>query len=147
MEQSIFIVKSYCEMESYNPVHTKFRTLFPELLPPNKTTVWKRWHMNKEGSGRRITARIQESIKVAWQALKINQEIISPRKNGSGILPSSFCQRLALLTIQNDQVPQSTKWWLWQTLSVVSASVQQSNILSKLCKWWQNRICFKWRSE
>ena len=63
--------------------------------------------MNKEGSGRRITTR---SIKVAWQALKINQEIISPRKNGSGILPSSFCQRLALLTIQNDQVPQSTKW-------------------------------------
>ena len=67
-------------------------------------------HESGSGSGRTITTRKQESIKVVWQALKINQERISPRKNGSGILPSSFCQRLLLLTIQNDQVPQSTKW-------------------------------------
>ena len=41
MEQCIFIVKSYCEMKSYNQVQTKFRTLFPELLPLNKTMIRK----------------------------------------------------------------------------------------------------------
>ena len=47
MEQSIFIVKSYCETESYNPVHTKFRTLFSERLPPNKNNKSKKkWIWN-----------------------------------------------------------------------------------------------------
>ena len=35
----------YCEIvlqnESHNQVQTKFRTLFPEHLPPNKTTIRK----------------------------------------------------------------------------------------------------------
>ena len=41
MEQRIFIVKSYYETKSYNQVQTKFRTLFPEHLPSNKTTIRK----------------------------------------------------------------------------------------------------------
>ena len=38
----IFITKKwyfYYETKSYNQVPTKFRTLFPERLPPNKTTI------------------------------------------------------------------------------------------------------------
>ena len=41
MKQCAFIVKSYCKTKSYNQVQTKFRTLFPESLPPNETTIWK----------------------------------------------------------------------------------------------------------
>ena len=41
MEQPIFIVKSYYEAKRCNQVQTKFITLFPERLPPNKTTIRK----------------------------------------------------------------------------------------------------------
>ena len=41
IEQRNFIVKSYYETKSYNQVRTKFRTLFPERLPPKKTTIRK----------------------------------------------------------------------------------------------------------
>ena len=41
MEQRIYIVKSYYETKSYKEVETKFRTLFPERLPPNKTIIRK----------------------------------------------------------------------------------------------------------
>ena len=64
MEKRIFIVKwngifitkkwyFYYETKSYNQVQTKFRTLFPKRLPPNKTTIWKKikvwggWHIFK----------------------------------------------------------------------------------------------------
>ena len=72
MEQRIFIVKSYYETKSYNQVQTKFRTLFPERLPPNKTRIWENvkkykrddisLNMNKGRSGRRITTRWQEAV-------------------------------------------------------------------------------------
>ena len=42
MGQRIFIAKLYCETKSYNQVQTKFRTLFSEGLPPNKTTIRKK---------------------------------------------------------------------------------------------------------
>ena len=41
MRQRTFIVKSYYETKSYYQVQTKFRTLFPERLPTNKTTSRK----------------------------------------------------------------------------------------------------------
>ena len=41
MEQDILIVKSYYETKSCNQVQTNFRTLFPELLQPNKTAIQK----------------------------------------------------------------------------------------------------------
>ena len=41
MEKYIFTVKSYYETKSYNQVQTKFRTLFPQCLPPNKITIRK----------------------------------------------------------------------------------------------------------
>ena len=41
MERRIFIVKSYYETKTYKQFQTKFRTLFPERLPPNKTTIRK----------------------------------------------------------------------------------------------------------
>ena len=72
MEQRIFIVKSYYETKSYNQVQTKFRTLSPERLPPNKTRIWENikkykrddisLNMNKGRSGRRITTRWQEAV-------------------------------------------------------------------------------------
>ena len=83
MEQRIFIVKSYYEMKSYSQVQTKFRTLFSERLPPNKTTIRKNvkkyerddtyLNMNKGRSGRRITTRTQENIEAVRQALETNQ--------------------------------------------------------------------------
>ena len=62
-------------MKSYNQVQTKFRTLFPEPLPPNK-----------------ITTRTLEIIEAVRQALETNQGRISARRNGLGILPSWFWQ-------------------------------------------------------
>ena len=69
MEQCIFIVKSYCEMKSYNQVQTKFRTLFPELLPLNKTMIRKMLkrmrgmaHLQTWISGKIITTRTQENM-------------------------------------------------------------------------------------
>ena len=62
-------------MKSYNQVQTKFRTLFPESLPPNK-----------------ITTRTLEIIEAVRQALETNQGRISARRNGLGILPSWLCQ-------------------------------------------------------
>ena len=53
MEQHIFIVKWYYETKSYNQIQTKFRSLFPERLPRNKTTIYKvykvfeGWHIFK----------------------------------------------------------------------------------------------------
>ena len=69
--EHIFFVKLYCEMKNYSQVQIKFRTLFPELLPPNKTTIPKKnvkkhernntsLNMNKGRSGTRITTRTQE---------------------------------------------------------------------------------------
>ena len=65
-------MKSYYETKSYNQVQTKFRSLFSELLPPNKTTIRKSvrkyekdrtfLNMNKERSRRRTTIRTQENI-------------------------------------------------------------------------------------
>ena len=102
MEQRIFIAKSYSETKSYNQVQTKFRTLFPERLPPNKTTIRKNvnkcerdgtsLNMNKGRSGRRITTRTQEYIAAVRQALERNQGRISARRNGLRISPSSFCR-------------------------------------------------------
>ena len=54
MEQRIFTVKLYDEKKSYNQVQTKFRTLFPERSPPNKTTIRK--NVKKyEGDGTSLT--------------------------------------------------------------------------------------------
>ena len=70
IEQSIF--KSYYETKIYNQVQTKFRTLFPERLPPNKTTTRKNVE-NYESmrgmarSGRRITTKKQENIEAVRQ--------------------------------------------------------------------------------
>ena len=81
MEQRIFIVKSYYETKSYNQVQTKFRTLFPERLPPNKTRIWENvkkykrddilLNMNKGRSGRGITTRWQENTEAVRQAKSI----------------------------------------------------------------------------
>ena len=98
MEQCIFNVKSYYETKNYNQVQTKFRTLFPECFPRNKTTLWKNvkkyvrddtpLNVNKGRSGRRITTRTQENIHAVWQALEKDQGRISARRNGLRILPS-----------------------------------------------------------
>ena len=95
-EQRIFIVKSYYETKSCNQVQTKFRTLCPERLRPNKTTIRKNvrkyerdgtsLNMNKGRSGRRITTRKYRS------STEKNQGRISARRNGLGISPSSFCR-------------------------------------------------------
>ena len=97
MEQHIFIVKLYYKTKSYSQVQTKFRTLFPECLPPNKTTIWKNVenygmdgtssNINKGRSGNRMTTRTQENFEVVWQVLERNQGIIIERRNGLGILP------------------------------------------------------------
>ena len=98
MEERIFIVKSYYETKSYNQVQTKLRTLFPERLLPNKTTIRKNvkkyerdgtsLNMNKGISRRRITTRTQENIEVIRQAVERDQGRISARGNGLGISPS-----------------------------------------------------------
>ena len=102
MEQRIFIAKSYYKTKSYNQFQTKFRTLFPERLPLNKTTIRKNvkkyekdgtyLNMNKGRSGRRITTRTQENIETVREALDSNQERISGRRDGLGIPLSSFCR-------------------------------------------------------
>ena len=94
-------MKSYYETKSYNQVQTKFRSLFSELLPPNKTTIRKSvrkyekdrtsLNMNKERSRRRTTIRTQENIEAVRQALERNQGRISARRSGLGISSSSFC--------------------------------------------------------
>ena len=60
-------------------------------------------NMNKGRSARRITTRAQQNIETVWQALEKNQGKIRVRRNGLGILPSSFCRiikkRFALLPI------------------------------------------------
>ena len=83
MKQRIFIVKLYYKTKSYNQVKTKFRALFPERLPPNKTTTRKNvkkcerngasLNMNKGRSGRRITTRTKENVEAVRQSLERNQ--------------------------------------------------------------------------
>ena len=85
IEQRNFIVKSYYETKSYNQVRTKFRTLFPERLPPKKTTIRKSVkkydrdgssvNMNKGRSGRRIITRTQENIEAVRQVLERNVQV------------------------------------------------------------------------
>ena len=92
-----FIVKLYYKTKSYNQVQTKFRTLLPERLPPDKTTIRKNvkkygrdgtsLKINKGRSGNRMTTRTQENFEVVWQVLERNQGIIIERRNGLGILP------------------------------------------------------------
>ena len=103
-EKRIFITKSYYEMKSYTQIQTEFRILFPERLPPNKTTsqkIVKKYerdgtslNMNKGRSGRRVTTRTQENTEMVQKALEQNQERISARRNGLQILPSSFCRTI-----------------------------------------------------
>ena len=103
-EKRIFITKSYYEMKSYTQIQTEFRILFPERLPPNKTTsqkIVKKYerdgtslNMNKGRSGRRVTTRTQENTETVQKALEQNQERISARRNGLQILPSSFCRTI-----------------------------------------------------
>ena len=103
-EKRIFITKSYYEMKSYTQIQTESRILFPERLPPNKTTsqkIVKKYekdgtslNMNKGRSGRRVTTRTQENTEMVQKALEQNQERISARRNGLQILPSSFCRTI-----------------------------------------------------
>ena len=80
-------------------VQTKFKTLFPECLPPNKTKIRKKMYerngtslnLNKRRSERRITTRTQENMEVVQQVLERNQGRIRARRNELGISPSSFC--------------------------------------------------------
>ena len=82
-EKRIFITKSYYEMKSYTQIQTEFRILFPERLPPNKTTsqkIVKKYerdgtslNMNKGRSGRRVTTRTQENTEMVQKALEQNQ--------------------------------------------------------------------------
>ena len=102
MEQRIFIVKLYYKMKSYNQNQTHFRILFWEHLLPSRTTIWKNvkryerdstsLKMNKGRSRRRITTKTKENIEAVQQALEGNQGIISARRHGLGIPPSSICQ-------------------------------------------------------
>ena len=74
MEQHIFIVKLYYKTKSYSQVKTKFRTLFPKRLQPNKTKIQgnvKKYV--KRRSGRRNTTRTKENIDALQQALERNQ--------------------------------------------------------------------------
>ena len=147
-ENRIFITKSYYETKNYIQIQTQFSILFPERLPPNKTTsqkIVKKYerdgtslNMNKGRSGKRVTTRTQETVQ---KALEQNQERISARRIGLQILPSSFCR-----TIKKD-----LRWYPYKMirrhnlkdsdyeghpfLSVISASLQQSRILSKLYNW------------
>ena len=119
MEKRIFFVKSYYETKSYNQVQTKFRTLFPERLPPNKTTIRKNvkkyernglsLNKNKGRPGRSIATRTQENIEAVRRVLERNQGRIRCKKkwirNIDFIVLPNNKERLAMVPIQNDQTP------------------------------------------
>ena len=83
MEQRNFIAKSYYETKCYDQVQTKFRTLFPERLPPSKTTILKyikkyerddtSLNMNKEDQGEELPQVQKKILKAVRQVLERNQ--------------------------------------------------------------------------
>ena len=74
------------------------------------------------------------------------------RKNVLGISPSAFCQILKedLRWYPRKMIRRHKRWWLGETftfLLVVSASVQQVKILSKVCSWCWTWICFEFAAQ
>ena len=84
--------------------------------------------------------------------LRYSKHWISARKNVLGISPSAFCQIIKedLRWYPHKMIRRHKRWWLGETfpfLLVVSASVRQVKILSKVCSWCWTWICFEFAAQ
>ena len=102
--------------------------MFPEPLPPNKTTIQKNAKKyERDGrSGRRTTTRTQENIRAVWQVLKRNQGRISVRRNGLEILPMLFCRILK----------KDLRWYPYKLIRCQNLNDGDYERCLRFCQWF-----------